>query len=283
LIYFSLFFCTAFWRRLSEKLMWNVSAGCGDSVVFVHGAFCDYRFWEGQVETVGRSLRAIAVSFSGFHPGPMLAPEEFSAERHVAELHAFIGSLGVPVHLVGHSRGGRIVLNVAANLNSAVRSLVLIEPGGEMDRNFLLHKPQAQAKPSTGPDTRERAMTLIQSGRPEDGMRLYIDSGHGEGRWDRLPSAVKRILLSNAETISGMVRDRSSPLAAEPARKISCPTLLIEGSESPPMFSQVLDALETYVPSSKRHRVAHADHFFPWERPRELNQLLLEWFEALNG
>jgi pimeloyl-ACP methyl ester carboxylesterase len=29
----------------------------------------------------------------------------------------------VPVHLVGHSRGGRIALNVAANLTGAVRSL----------------------------------------------------------------------------------------------------------------------------------------------------------------
>jgi pimeloyl-ACP methyl ester carboxylesterase len=260
--------------------MWTISAGSGDPVVFVHGAFCDYRFWEGQIETVGRSLRAIAVSLSGFHPGPPLPDSEFSAERHVAELTAFITGLGVPVHLVGHSRGGRIALNVAANLNNAVRSLVLIEPGGEMDRNFLLLQPQTQAKPPAATDTRERAMVLIQSGRREDGMRLYIDSGHGDGRWDRLPPAIKRILLANAVTISGMVRDRSSPLAEAPARKISCPTLLIEGSDSPPIFSRVLDALETYVPNWRRHRVSGADHFLPWERPRELNQLLLEWLRA---
>jgi pimeloyl-ACP methyl ester carboxylesterase len=260
--------------------MWSISAGSGDPVVFVHGAFCDYRFWEGQIETVGRWWRATAVSLGGFHPGPELAPSEFSAERQVAELTAFIVSFGVPVHLVGHSRGGRIALNVAANRNSAVRSLVLIEPGGEMERNFLLPQPQAQTRPPAGPDTREQAMQLIQSGRREDGMRLYIDSGHGEGRWDRLPPEVKRILLLNAETISGMVRDRSSPLAEAPARKISCPTLLIDGSDSPPIFSRVLDALETYLPNCKRHRVAHADHFLPWERPAQVNDLLLEWLRA---
>jgi pimeloyl-ACP methyl ester carboxylesterase len=157
---------------------------------------------------------------------------------------------------------------------------VLIEPGGEMDSDFLLHQPQAQAKSAAGPDMRERAMKLIQSGRPEDGMRLYIDSGHGEGRWDRLPPAVKRILLSNAETISGMVRDRSSPLAAASARKILCPTLLMAGSDSPPIFSRVLDALETYLPNWRRHRVAGADHFLPWERPHDVNDLLLEWLRA---
>jgi pimeloyl-ACP methyl ester carboxylesterase len=260
--------------------MWTISAGSGDPVVFVHGAFCDYRFWEGQIEAVGRSLRATAVSLSGFHPGPPLAASDFSAERHVGELTAFIASFGVPVHLVGHSRGGRIALNVAAHLNNAVRSLVLIEPGGEMDRNFLLPQPQAQAKPPAATDTRERAMVLIQSGRREDGMRLYIDSGHGDGRWDRLPPAIKRILLANAETISGMVRDRSSPLAETPARKISCPTLLIEGSDSPPIFSRVLDALEAYLPKRKRRRVDGADHFLPWERPSEVNHLLLEWLRA---
>jgi pimeloyl-ACP methyl ester carboxylesterase len=260
--------------------MWAISAGSGDPVVFVHGAFCDYRFWEGQIETIGRSSRAIAVSLGGFHPGPALAAGEFSAERHVAELTAFIISLGVPVHLVGHSRGGRIALNAAATLNGAIRSLVLIEPGGEMDRNFLLSQPPAQTKPSAGPDVREQAMQLIQSGRREDGMRLYIDSGHGEGRWDRLPPAIQRILLANAETIAGMVRDRSSPLAEAPARKISCPTLLVDGSDSPPMFSRVLDALESYLPNWQRHRVSGADHFFPWERPAELNHLLLEWLRA---
>ncbi len=260
--------------------MWNISAGVGDPVVFVHGAFCDYRFWEGQIETVGRSLRAIAVSLSGFHPGPPLPDSEFSAERHVAELTAFITGLGVPVHLVGHSRGGRIALNVAAHLNNAVRSLVLIEPGGEVDRNFLLPQPQAQAKPPAATDTRERAMVLIQSGRREDGMRLYIDSGHGGGRWDRLTPEVKRILLSNAETISGMARDRSSPLAEAPARKIACPTLLIEGSDSPPIFSRVLDALETYLAKCRRHRVDGADHFLPWQQPAQVNRLLLEWLRA---
>jgi pimeloyl-ACP methyl ester carboxylesterase len=111
-------------------------------------------------------------------------------------------------------------------------------------------------------------------------MRLYIDSGHGEGRWERLPPAIKRILLSNAETISGMVRDRSSPLAEAPARKVSCPTLLVDGSDSPPMFSRVLDALETYLPNRQRRRVSGADHFFPWERPAELNHVLLEWLRA---
>jgi pimeloyl-ACP methyl ester carboxylesterase len=260
--------------------MWTISAGSGDPVVFVHGAFCDYRFWEGQIEAVGRSCHAVAVSLSGFHPGPVLAPSEFSAERHVAELTEFVAGFGVPVHLVGHSRGGRIALNVAAKRNSAVRSLVLIEPGGEMDPNFLLSQPQAQAKAPAGPDMREQAMLLIQSGRREEGMRHYIDSGHGAGRWDRLPPSVKRILLSNAETIAGMVRDRSAPLAAEPSRNISCPTLLIDGSDSPPIFSRVLDALEKYLPKSRRHRVSGADHFFPWERPAELNHLLLEWLRA---
>ena len=103
-----------------------------------------------------RSLSASA----GFIPARRFPPRN-SAERHVAELGAFIGSFGVPVYLVGHSRGGRIALHVAANRNRAVRLAVLIEPGGEMDRNFLLNPPQAQAKPSAGTDIRERAMQLI--------------------------------------------------------------------------------------------------------------------------
>src|SRR3954463_5631220 len=103
--------------------MWHVSAGRGAPVVLVHGALCDWRWWEPQLAAIAAHGQAIAVSLSGFHPTPPLPPEEFSAERHIAELGAFLQRLGAPVHLVGHSRGGRIALHVAAQFPKVVRSL----------------------------------------------------------------------------------------------------------------------------------------------------------------
>jgi pimeloyl-ACP methyl ester carboxylesterase len=260
--------------------MWNISAGAGSPVVFVHGALSDYRHWEPQVEAVGATWRAVAVSLSGYHPAPLDARNEWSAERHIVELGAFIGSFGVPVHLVGHSRGGGIALNVAARFNGAVRSLVLIEPGGEMAPDFLLPRPQPGTRSQAPTDVREQALALVKSGERERGMRRYIDSGHGEGRWDRLSPALQRIILSNAGTMSWMVRDRTGPLTADRARNISCPTLLIGGTDSPAVFSEVLDALQAYIPNHQRQSVANADHFLTWERAAVVNEALYKWLQV---
>lgn len=264
-----------------ERLaMWHVSAGHGDTVVFVHGAFCDYRLWEPQTEGIGRAFRAVAVSLAGYHPGPLLAPEELTAERHIAETGLFLETLERPVHLVGHSRGARISLNVAARFGETIRSLVLIEPGGNVAPDFLLTTKQHAPTPSPSVDMRDDVLKLIKSGQREQGMRVYVDSGHGKGRWDRLSSAVRRIMLSNADTIAGMLQDNTGLLTADAARKISCPTLLIAGGASPPIFGRVLDALQTYIPDQCRKSVANADHFLPWDHAGEVNAILLDWLRT---
>jgi pimeloyl-ACP methyl ester carboxylesterase len=260
--------------------MWHLSAGSGTPVVFVHGAFCDYRFWEPQIEAVGCEWCAMTLSLSGFHPGPELAPAEFSAERHISELGPFLAAFQQPVHLVGHSRGGRIALNVAARFGQSVRSLVLIEPGGEMAPDFLLPGPGFDAKPPTSADVREEALGWIKAGDSARGLRLYIDAGHGQGRWDRLSSVVQRILLSNASTLAAMLSDRSGALSVSVAGSISCPTLLMAGSNSPPIFGRVLDALQAYLPQAKRHSVANADHFLTWDHTEAVNAALLEWLNS---
>jgi pimeloyl-ACP methyl ester carboxylesterase len=257
--------------------MWHLSAGSGAPVVFVHGAFCDYRFWEPQVEALARDWRAVTLSLSGFHPEPALAADEFSADRNIAEVGKFLASFDKPVHLVGHSRGGRIALNVAARFSNTVRSLVLIEPGGEIAPDFLLPHPASEPNPSTSADVREQALSWIKSGDRAQGIRLYIDTGHGQGRWDRLSPAVQRIILSNANTLAGMVRDRTGALTVSAARSICCPTLLMVGTDSPPIFGKVLDALQTYLPRRQREEVLNADHFLTWEHAGAVNRALLDW------
>lgn len=259
--------------------MWSVSAGAGVPVVFVHGAFCDYRYFEPQIEAAAASWRAISVSLRGYHPGPWLRPDEFTAGGHVEELAAFLQSFGAPVHVVGHSRGGRIALNAAARIPQAIRSLVLIEPGGEMEKDFLLPAPQTATR-AAAPDVRGEAWALIESGRQEDGLRRYIDAGHGEGKWQSLEAPLRRMMLANAGTLAGMMRDRSAPLSAAAARGFARPTLLIGGRQSAPNFARVLDALEAYLPDRHRSTIDNADHFLTWDRGAEVNAVLRDWLNA---
>jgi pimeloyl-ACP methyl ester carboxylesterase len=258
-------------------VMWSVTAGEGQPVVFVHGAFCDYRYWLPQLEIIGRRHKAIAVSLPGYHPDRFPDAERFSAAAHVDELGEFLKRLDSPGHLIGHSRGGRIALNVAAKYENSVCSLVLIEPGGEMEPGFLPKVHASPEKPSSAIDVRKEAEALIVSGAKEDGMRLYIDNGHGKGAWSRLPSEVQKILLSSSETITGMLRDRTSPLAREVANAVSAPTLLIGGKDSPAVFARIIEVLEECLPNSARFDIDGADHFMSYAKASVFNRVILDW------
>ena len=241
--------------------MWSVSAGSGVPVVMIHGAFSDYRYWEPQLESFSNSHHAIALSLRGYHPDDVAENRDFCADQHVEQVGEFLSSLLMPVHLVGHSRGGRIALHVAARYPAVVRSLVLAEPGGEMERGFLPPTPGPTKPVASAIDVRVRARALIDEGAIEQGLRIYVDAGHGEGAWERSPAIFRRVALSNAGTIAAMTGDRTAPLSRSVATLVKSPTLLIEGEKSPAIFGSVLDVLRGIIANTTRVVVPGADHF----------------------
>jgi pimeloyl-ACP methyl ester carboxylesterase len=84
-------------------------------VVLVHGAFAESASWNGVVERLrAQSVEAVAVA------NPLR-----SLEGDAAYVRDVIAGIGKPVVLVGHSYGGMVISEAAAN-NDAVKSLVYV-------------------------------------------------------------------------------------------------------------------------------------------------------------
>jgi pimeloyl-ACP methyl ester carboxylesterase len=258
--------------------MWSTSAGTGVPVVLIHGAFSDYRYWELQQISFGRHYRAIALSLRGYYPDEKLtASEVFSADRHVDDVGKFLATLGEPAHLLGHSRGGRIALHVAARFAPFVQSLVLAEPGGTLAPGFL--PPGAViATGIAGTDIRKEAQALIDSNEREAGLRLYVDSGHGVGAWDRSPEIFRRVAVTNARSLSGMIGDSTAAISRDIACQLKSPTLLVGGSRSHPLFRQILDVLQELIPNVSRVTIDGGDHFLNFTMQQEFDDAMLRFW-----
>ncbi|MDH7798975.1 MULTISPECIES: alpha/beta hydrolase [unclassified Beijerinckia] len=231
--------------------------GQGPPLVLLHGALSDYRVWSPQIDELAQRYRTIAVSLRGYVPTQDQMAGA-TAQRHADDLVAFLhDELSEPVTLIGHSRGGRIALDVATRV--AVEKLVLFEPGGIVEPDFY-KQTIAEATPINPSDVRPIVRALVASGSREKALKLYIDHGHGAGAWQRLPEWYRAVLVDNAPTIDMMIADATIKLSRRTCANITCPIHLIGGRASPPGFARVMDVIQD-CNSLARRVIVPGDHF----------------------
>ena len=116
-------------RTDGAELEYEVS-GTGEPVVFIHGAFIadTFRPLLAEPSLVGR-YQLILYHRRGY-AGSSRASEPVSVARQAADCRALLRHLGVErAHVVGHSYGGAVALQLALDTPGVVHSLALLEPG----------------------------------------------------------------------------------------------------------------------------------------------------------
>jgi pyruvate dehydrogenase E2 component (dihydrolipoamide acetyltransferase) len=113
----------------------------GQAVVLLHGFSSNAKSWEMNLPALTESKRVISVELPG-HGASSKNVSDGSVEELARVVAAAIERLDVAgAHLVGHSLGGAVALQVAAADPSRFKSLVLIAPAGlagsELNSEFL--------------------------------------------------------------------------------------------------------------------------------------------------
>ncbi len=103
--------------------------GNGSPIVLVHGDFGDgFESWGSACALIGRRRRTVVIDRPGFGDD-LPADARFSIADEARVLLDVPAQMGIPsFHLVGHSYGGLIALEMAIRQPDVMRSLHLIEP-----------------------------------------------------------------------------------------------------------------------------------------------------------
>lgn len=249
--------------------------------MLVHGSLCDYRYWEPQIRSLASSFHLVVPSLAHYYPVlPSASRLSFSWKSHVEQLQAFLSTTANgPVHLVGHSRGGCLAYQLALRSPHNVRSLTLIDPGGPLKESGRVSGVENRMVTLL----RQQAVALIDSGNVDDGLRLFVDSVSQVGVWDKSPSRFKKMARDNATTLGPQFLDPLPCYAADTAQQISCPTLLVEGERSPKMYRNTIEALNAWLPNSKKTTIQGASHGLTASHASIFNTVAGEFWSSLQG
>jgi 3-oxoadipate enol-lactonase len=256
-----------------------VDRGAGEPVLLIHGAFLADAFAPLVAEpALAGRYRVISYHRRGF-AGSAPARGEADTARQAADARALLAHLGVArAHVVGHSYGGCVALQLALDVPTAVHSLALLEPGllavPAAERWFAEVGGPSLARYEAG-DAAGAVATFLSG---VFGADAYADLGRA------LPGGVEQA-VADAGTffridLPGMQAWRFEP---EEARRIGQPVLGVLGADSDavmvsPLFGEGHALLRSLVPQTEPFVLPGATHALQVMNPRGMATGLASFF-----
>jgi pimeloyl-ACP methyl ester carboxylesterase len=104
------------------------SLGQGEPVVLVHGYLVSQRSFDAVLEPLSRRFQVFALDLPGHGESDRPSSYPYSIDAFADTVLRVLDSIGLSrVSLVGHSMGGAVALNVAANYPESVERVVAID------------------------------------------------------------------------------------------------------------------------------------------------------------
>jgi pimeloyl-ACP methyl ester carboxylesterase len=236
------------------------------SIVFIHGAGMDHTVWTLQTRFFahhGRNVLALDLPGHGRSEGPGLSSIEALADWVIRVMDA----LDLPkAALIGHSMGALSALEAAARAPSRVWALALLGVASRMP----VHPDLLRA--AEGGD--HSAVDLIASWGY--GRRAHLGGAQAPGTW-MLGGGI-RLLERGPDRVLGtdLAACNAYLGAAEAAKKVTCPVLLIVGEIDRMTSPAGAGDLARNFPDSRTITVANAGHLMMVEQPDRTLDALAE-------
>lgn len=248
----------------------------GPALVLIHGSMSDYRSWVNQMAPFSASFRTIAVSLRHCYPEKWDGTgDDFSVEQHASDVAALIEAMDIgPAHVVGHSRGGAVAMQLVLQRPDLVRALVLGDPGGFDD--LLPDTPEGRSMAAESARIFEQLREDLATTDAETAARHFSDALSGPGAWARRPQASRQVMLDNLRTGPASAQRPQFTLAQ--IASVRAPVLAITGSASPPRYRTILETMRRANGNvSPLVEIADAAHSMQRDNAATFNAAVLEF------
>ncbi len=245
--------------------------GAGPTVLWIQGVGVAGSGWQPQIEVLAGEFACVSLDNRGIGASPW-SGRGLTIERLAGDAIAVVDAAGGgDFHLVGHSLGGLIALQVALDVRPRVRSLALLctFPGGRWAAPLTPRMMWLgmRARVGTRSMRRKGFMQLVlppgTPGDPEMASKLAALFGHD--------------LADQPPVVSQQLRAlRACDLSRRLGELAGIPTLVVSATHDPIAPPSAGRALAAGIQGARFVEAPDASHGLPITHAEQINQLLAE-------
>jgi pimeloyl-ACP methyl ester carboxylesterase len=252
--------------------------GAGPTIVFVPGSWATMSAWRGVIEALDGRFRTVMTSLPGYGGTRECRTQvDASLDRQAEIVEAVIRRAGGPVHLVGHSYGALVCMDVALCGVLPLMSLTLIEPVA-FD---LLRQNDEVALHEQFIAMREDYVRSFENGDKEAARRV-VDYLGGPGTFDTLPPRMRKYIIETTPThVLDMRSGFDTPLSA--FANILLPSLVIRGECSAHSLRRSAEILSGALGNASLRTISAAGHFMTATHAAEVAELIGDHVSQAEG
>lgn len=248
-------------------------SGHGPPLLLLHGAVCDSRVWRIAIEDFADEFTVVAWDAPGCG-GSSDAPEGFRMSDYANSLARLVSQLDLGrCHVVGHSWGSSLALELCRRHPASVASLVLVGgyagwagslPADEVERRLAFALATAEAVDS-------------QTWRPRSMPGLFSDA--------MSPATAHELAVVMGDIRGAATRTMAHALAEcdlrDALNDIDTPTLIVCGDHDERSPVAVAQAMEARLPRSTLRVLPGLGHECYLENPAAFHRLVREFLHTL--
>ena len=250
--------------------------GDGEPVVLLHGGLlADENTPLAKEPALTERYRVINYHRRGF-AGSSRPQGRATIADQVADCRALMQHLGAErAHVVGHSLGGVIALQLALDHPDAVQTLALMEPAlmGAIAKAEAAHRPDAAASQQQFMAGMARVQQIYETEGKRAALETFLETRAGAAFRGVLDWLLKSGEFDQAVADADTFLQVEMPAAyawnfsREDAARIRQPVLSLLGAHSPERAQRVHQVLKEWVPQTETLVLPNADHALPLMDP----------------
>ncbi|HZK49789.1 MAG TPA: alpha/beta hydrolase [Thermoleophilia bacterium] len=251
--------------------------GSGPPVVFVHGLGLGHGLWAEQAP-LAAEFRVITYDARGCGTS-RVPPTGYDYPDLSRELLGLLDLLEIDkAHLVGHSRGGGVIMETGLQNPERVASLFFVD-------SVLRGFPWSDEFTST---MRRAAEVAQQSGPRAAFDQAWTEAGIFSWVRTRRPEVYQRLLelcegWSGAEWLDTARYPKQAVSDIDRLADISIPTFVLSGQEDMHDFVEIANMLAWWIPGAIQKSLVGVGHFPMLENPHETNLYLRSFLRRVVG